>query len=105
MRRTAAPAALLAVLLTVLAVTFFVVTPSMSQPRTTFAKHEVILMRCEPKGGGFTVTNYSSSQSAPTRTTDNCAEALSINDRNGFVIVDILRFDSGGGYIVYTLAR
>jgi len=105
MRRTAAPAALLAVLLTVLAVTFFVVTPSISQSPTTYAKHEVILMRCEMKNGGFSVTNYSASKSAPAKTTDNCAEALSINDRNGFVIVETLRFDSGDGYIVYTLAR
>ena len=105
MKRTVAPAALIAVLLTVIAATLLVATPSISQQRTTYEKHEVILMRCEMKGGGFSVTNYSASQSAPAKTTDNCAEALSINDRNGFVIVETLRFDSGEGYIVYTLAR
>ena len=98
-------AALILVLATVLAVTFIVTTPSMSQSRKISKNHEVILMRCEMKGSGFNVTNYGYSQSAPTKSTDNCAEALSVSDRNGFVIMDVQQFNSGDGYLVYTLAR
>jgi hypothetical protein len=68
-------------------------------------KNEVVMMRCDPGPHGFQVTAYSHSQSAPSRRSDNCPEALSLLNHDGFRVLDIARFDMEGGYLVYTLMR
>ena len=102
MKRFAGPITL-AMLFTALVVTLVVTTPSMSAP--SGGKHELILMRCDMDQGVFKVTTYSTSQSAPPKTTDNCAESLASHHRHGFTIEDVGYFDAGEGYIVYTLSR
>lgn len=102
MRRIFVPATLLAVLLIVLFGSIVFSTKSLSQ---SHVKHELILMRCETIANEFRVTTYSGSQSAPSKTTENCPETLARLHRDGFEIEHIGYFYTGDGYIVYTLTR
>lgn len=102
MSRFFVPTTLLAVLVVVVLGSLIFSTSSMSESNV---KHTLILMRCEMIGNDFRVTTYSGSQSAPSRTTDNCAETLANLHRDGFTLENIGYFYTGEGYIVYTLVR
>ena len=102
MKRFFVPTTLLAVLVAV--VFGSLIFSAKSMPESS-VKHTVILMRCEMIGNNFRVTTYSGSQSAPSRTIDNCAESLANLHRDGFSLEHIGYFYTGDGYIVYTLVR
>lgn len=78
-------------------------TPAVAQ--SVRSTPDIVLVRCDSRGGGFQVTAYSASSSGPQKRTSECAETLSILAREGFVVRDTGYPISESGTVIFTLGR
>jgi hypothetical protein len=67
-------------------------------------RYDIVFVRCDVNAG-FRVQAYTGSAAAPSRNSDNCAETISVLNRDGFSVEQVSKFDVEKGFLVYMLVR
>ena len=67
-------------------------------------RYDIVFLRCDVSSG-FRVLAYTGSAGAPSKSSDNCAETISVLNRDGFSVEQVLDFDIEKGFLVYMLIR